>query len=49
MTDLQDRNFARLLVDYSTRVSAGDRVAITATTAAEGLLKALYQRILERG
>jgi aminopeptidase len=49
MTDLQDSKFARLLVDYSTHVSAGDRVAITATTAAEGLLRALYQRVLERG
>ena len=49
MTDLRHRNFAKLLVDYSTRVSPGDRVAITATTAAEPLLKALYQRVLERG
>jgi aminopeptidase len=49
MTDLRHRKFAKLLVDYSTHVSPGDRVAITATTAAEPLLKALYQRVLERG
>ena len=49
MPDLRHTQFAKLLVDYSTRVSPGDRVAVTATTAAEPLLKALYQRILERG
>jgi aminopeptidase len=49
MSDLRYTNFAKLLVDYSTRIGLGDRVAVTATTAAEPLLKALYQRILERG
>ena len=49
MPDLRHTHFAKLLVDYSTRVKPGDRVAITATTAAEPLLKALYQLILERG
>ncbi len=49
MTDVRLQNFARLIVDYSTQVRPGDRAAITATTAAEPVLKALYQRILERG
>jgi len=49
VTDPRVQKFAQLIVDYSTRVMPGDRVAVTATTAAEPLLKALYQRVLERG
>jgi aminopeptidase len=42
-------NFARILVDYSTQVKPGDIVAITTTTIAESLVRALYRLILERG
>lgn len=49
MTDTRIDKFARILVDYSTRVNPGDRVAITATTAAEPFLKTLYGLILDRG
>jgi len=40
---------ATILVDHSTRIQPGDRVAIEATTAAAPLVSALYARILERG
>ena len=49
MKDIRAYKFAQILVDYSTRVSPGDRVAITATTAAEPAVRALYELILERG
>lgn len=49
MTDTRIQNFARILVDYSTDVQPGDRVAITSSTYAEPLMKALYARVLERG
>jgi aminopeptidase len=49
MADTRIEKFARILVDYSTRVKAGDRVGITATTLAEPLVKVLYALILERG
>lgn len=49
MTDSRVLKFAQIVVDYSTKVHQGDLVAVTATTAAEPLLVALYQRILERG
>ena len=49
MTDSRVDKFAQILVDHSTRVKPGDRVAITATTLAEPLVKALYGWILERG
>jgi len=41
--------FAQIVVDYSTCVQPGDRVAITATTTAEPLVRALYEQVLERG
>ena len=41
--------FAHILVDYSTSVKPGDNVAIYTTTLAEPLVRALYNRILERG
>lgn len=47
--DLRARKFAQILVDYSTRVKPGDRVAITSTPAAEPLLRYLYEMVLERG
>lgn len=49
MADNRVRKFAQILVDYSTRVQPGDRVAVTATTAAEPVVRALYELILERG
>ncbi len=49
MTDSRIEKFARILVDYSTRVKPGDRVAITTTTEAVPLVKALYGLVLERG
>ncbi len=49
MTDLRIENFARILVEYSTKVKPGDHVAIITTTAAEELVKALYGLILDNG
>ncbi|HEX9029698.1 MAG TPA: aminopeptidase [Anaerolineales bacterium] len=49
MTDSRIQKFARILVDYSTNVQPGDRVAIYTSTAAEALVQALYARILDRG
>lgn len=49
MTDPRVMNFARILVEHSTQVKAGDKVAVTATLAAEPLLRALYIQILEHG
>ena len=49
MTDTRFEKFARILVEYSTNVQPGDRVAITTSTAAEPLVQALYALILDRG
>lgn len=49
MGDIRVEKMARILVDYSTAVKNGDRVMIEATTAAEPLVRAVYQRVLERG
>ena len=49
MADQRVKNFARVLVDYSTRIQPGDRVLIEATTLAEELVQELYVLILERG
>ena len=49
MSDTRNEKFAKILVDYSTNVQPGDRVAITATTAAEPFVRALYERVLQRG
>jgi aminopeptidase len=49
VTDPRPEKFARLLVDYSTQVKPGDRVAITSTTLAVPVLQALYARVLEKG
>jgi aminopeptidase len=49
MTDARVEKHAQILVDYSTEIKPGDRVAIEATTAAQPLVRALYARILERG
>lgn len=49
MNDTRTIKFAQILVDYSTKVAPGDRVAITATTVAEPAVRALYELILDRG
>ena len=49
MTDSRIEKYARILVDYSTQVKPGDKVAITTSTAAEPLVQVLYGLILERG
>lgn len=49
MSDLRVQKFAKVLVDYSAHVAAGDRILIEATTAAEPLVRELYLQILEKG
>ena len=49
MPDLRITRLAHTLVDYSTRVQAGDQVLITATPAAAPLVQELYKLILQRG
>src|SRR5512141_3502103 len=49
MPDLRVQNYARILVEHSTRVAPGDRILIEATTAAEPLVRELFIQILERG
>ena len=49
MTDARVEKLAQILVDHSTQVQPGDRIAIEATTAAEPLVHVLYQKIIERG
>ncbi|MGE5220823.1 MAG: aminopeptidase [Omnitrophica WOR_2 bacterium] len=49
MTDSRIEKLANILVDYSTGVKPGDRVAIETITVAEPLVRALYERVLERG
>lgn len=49
MFDLRAQKFAQILVDHSTKVKPGDRVAVTATTVAEPLLRSLFELILDRG
>lgn len=49
MADIRIEKLANILVDHSTRIGPGDRVAIEATTAAEPLVRALSGLVLERG
>lgn len=49
MTDKRIEKFARILVEYSTKVEPGDFVVISTTTAAEPLVAALYSTILQCG
>src|SRR5574344_2468141 len=49
MSDFWEK-YARVLVDYSTKVKKGDLVMIRATSAeAQPLIKEIYKRVLERG
>ena len=49
MTDPRMLKHADILVNYSTDIQPGDRVVIEATTAAEPMLEALIERVLEAG
>jgi aminopeptidase len=49
MADPRVERFAKLLIEYSTRIQPGDRVLIEAETPAEPLVRELYKRILEVG
>jgi aminopeptidase len=49
VTDPRILKHSDILVNYSTDIQPGDRVVIEATTAAEPMLEALIERILENG
>ena len=49
MPDFRIANLARTLVDYSTRIKAGDKVFIMASPAAAPLVQELYKLIIQRG
>lgn len=49
MTDLRLQKFAQIVVDHSTQVQPGDCVVITATTAAEPVVRVVYELVLQRG
>ncbi len=49
MADPRVEKFAKVLVQYCTRIQAGDRVLIEATTAAEPLVREIYLKVLEAG
>jgi aminopeptidase len=49
LTDSRIQKFAKILVEYSTEVKPGDKVAITASTAAEPAVRAVYELVLQRG
>lgn len=49
MTDSRVEKMARVLVDYSVNIQPGDKVLVEGTMLAEPLIRACYQRVLERG
>jgi aminopeptidase len=49
MADPRVAKFAKVLVEYCTRIKPGDRVLIEATTAAEPLVREIYLKVLEAG
>lgn len=49
MTDSRIQKLAQILVDHSTNVQTGNRVGILTTTAAEPLVRTLYEQVLARG
>ncbi len=49
MADPRVEKFAKVLVDYCTRIKPGDRVLIEGTTAAEPLIRELFILVLKRG
>lgn len=49
MADPRVEKFAKILVEYCTKIKPGDRVLIEATTVAEPLVRAIYLKVLEAG
>lgn len=49
MADQRVEKMARVLVDYSVAIQPGDKVMIEATTMAEPLVRAVYERVLQCG
>ena len=49
MADIRVQKYAKVLVEHSARIVAGDRVLLEGTMAAEPLLQELYIQILEKG
>ncbi len=49
MTSHPFQKLAQILVDHSTKVKPGDRVAIETTTNAEALVSEIYELVLQRG
>jgi len=49
LADIRGQKFAQILIDYSTQVKPGDRVAITGTTEAVPVMRELYALALARG
>ncbi len=47
--DIRQQRLAKVLVDYSTHVQPGDRVGIFSSPEAAPLVRAVYERVLERG
>jgi aminopeptidase len=47
--DIRYHNFARILVEYSTKIQPGDKVAIRSSTTAAPMVQELYSQILRRG
>ncbi len=49
MSDPRLESFARILVDYSTRIVPGDRVFIEASTEALPMVQEVFKQVLQRG
>jgi aminopeptidase len=49
MVDPRIESFARILVDYCTRIIPGDRVYIETSTEALPMLQEVYKQVLQRG
>ena len=49
MTDHPYKKLAQILVDHSTNVQPGDRVAIETTTNASSIVSEIYELVLLRG
>jgi aminopeptidase len=49
MSEQAYHKLAQILVDHSTKVGPGDRVAIETTTNAQDLVREIYQLVLQRG
>jgi len=49
MSEQAYHKLAQILVDHSSKVGPGDRVAIETTTNAQGLVREIYQLVLQRG